>query len=43
MWILCCQEMNGNVLLECIEQYQLDEALHKVYHYIYFTVVLKSR
>lgn len=27
MLILCCQEMNGNVLMECTEQSQLDEAL----------------
>lgn len=39
MLILCCQEMNGKVLMECTEQYQLDEALRKVYHCIYFPVV----
>ena len=43
MLILYHQEMNGNVLMECTEQYQLDEALCKVYHFIYFPVVLKSR
>lgn len=42
MLILCCQGMNGNVLMECTEQPQLDEALHQVYHFIYVPVVLKS-